>query len=666
MPSLLSKLSTRIVALAVLALALSVGLTTILQTHMRTTIETMREKELHNITDIGASLLNDLQAGVQSGAFTLEEAQAIARERLNTFAYDETGYLFVFDKNYIMQVHPYRPNWIGTNQRDLVDVNGLRLFEALYDAAFEGGHGSVLYHFNKPDSDEPEAKLGYAKLFEPWGWVIGTGAYISDIEAELAVIRNKAMMVLAGTLLLLGIAAFFITRSVTRPLGRLSTRMETMADGDTDSDIPFTNTKNEVGDMARSVAVFRDALVRQGELEEQQKRRDAAQSEVVQPLSTHLSSLSHGDLAAKITNPFPEHYEALRADFNASIANLSQTMTEVIEAAGSIRNGAGEISQASDDLSKRTESQAATLEETAAALDDLTTSVKSAADAARTVEEAMDEAKSEAEHSGAVVQNAVQAMTEIERSSSQIAQIISVIDDIAFQTNLLALNAGVEAARAGDAGRGFAVVASEVRNLAHSSSEAAMEIKNLIDDSSKLVAQGVELVGKGGESFNSINERVASISQMVSDIAEGAVEQSTSLGEINAGVSQLDLVTQKNAAMVEEATAAGHMLKGDATQLADLVGRFNIDGAARKRPTPPVVETTEELPAPAAKKAPAKAAPAQAASAPAKAPKPVPAKAEAPQPKPKPAAPAAATAAAAAPVITYDDGSAAADIWAEF
>ncbi|MBO9395044.1 cache domain-containing protein [Shimia sp. R9_2] len=663
MPTFLSKLSTRIVALAVLALALSVGLTTILQTHMRSSIETMREKELHHITEIGASLLDDLHAGVQSGAYTLEEAQAIGRERLNTFSYDETGYLFVFDKNYIMQVHPHRPNWIGTSQRDLEDVNGLRLFEALYNAAFETGHGSVLYHFNKPNSDEPEAKLGYALQFEPWGWAIGTGAYVSDIEADLALLRNKALMVLAGTLLILGLAAFFITRSVTRPLNQLSTRMETMAEGDTDSDIPFTETKNEVGDMARSVAVFRDALVRQSELEEQQKRRDAAQSEVVQTLSAHLSSLSKGDLAANITTSFPEHYEALRTDFNASIANLSQTMTEVIEAAGSIRNGAGEISQASDDLSKRTESQAATLEETAAALDDLTTSVKAAAEGARSVESAMDEAKSEAERSGAVVQNAVQAMTEIERSSSQIAQIISVIDDIAFQTNLLALNAGVEAARAGDAGRGFAVVASEVRNLAHSSSEAAMEIKNLIEDSSKLVAQGVELVGKGGESFNSITERVASISQMVSDIAEGAVEQSASLGEINAGVSQLDLVTQKNAAMVEEATAAGHMLKGDATQLADLVGRFNIDAAARKRPTPPVVEAAEEVPAAAVNDAPAKAA---SAPKPLPKPKPAPAKAKAKTAQPKPAAPAAATATAAAPAITFDDGSAAADIWAEF
>ncbi|MVO18740.1 methyl-accepting chemotaxis protein, partial [Parasedimentitalea huanghaiensis] len=237
-----------------------------------------------------------------------------------------------------------------------------------------------------------------------------------------------------------------------------------------------------------------------------------------------------------------------------------------------------EISQASDDLSQRTESQAATLEQTAAALEEMTTSVKSASEGARSVEGIVNEAKSEAEASGTVVQNAVSAMTEIEDSARHISQIISVIDDIAFQTNLLALNAGVEAARAGEAGRGFAVVASEVRALAQRSSDAAMEIKTLIGDSSKQVEQGVDLVGKAGTALNSIVERVSHISQLVSEMAVGTSEQSTGLGEINLGVTQLDQVTQQNAAMVEEATAASHLLNTDANKLAKLVSHFNIDG----------------------------------------------------------------------------------------
>ena len=180
----------------------------------------------------------------------------------------------------------------------------------------------------------------------------------------------------------------------------------------------------------------------------------------------------------------------------------------------SIRSGAAEISQASDDLSGRTESQAATLEETAAALEEMTVSVKSSAEGARSVETIMEEARQEAKNSGEVVGKAVSAMTEIELSSGQISQIINVIDDIAFQTNLLALNAGVEAARAGEAGKGFAVVASEVRALAQRSSDAATEIKSLIDDSSKQVGNGVELVGQAGKALENIVDRVDHISRM--------------------------------------------------------------------------------------------------------------------------------------------------------
>ena len=611
------------------------------------------------------NLLVDLEANVQSGRYDLETAQALARERLDNMTFGESGYMYSFDDNYVVQSHPIASQTVGMNRKDFQDTNGLYVYQELKEVTRETGSGTLVYHFMKPNSDVMEAKVGYVRYFEPWGWIVGTGAYVADIDAELAAITRKALMVLAVTLVVLGAASFFLTRSVTRPMGTLSARMNDLAEGDTDSEIPFTDTQNELGDMARTVGVFRDALVRQHDLEEQQKRRDAAQSEVVQTLSSHLSRLSHGDLSAKITKEFPSAYEELRTDFNASIDNLSQTMTEVVDAASSIRNGADEISQASDDLSKRTESQAATLEETAAALDDMTESVKSAAEGARSVEATMADAKREAEQSGDVVQSAVKAMTEIEHSSNQISQIISVIDDIAFQTNLLALNAGVEAARAGDAGRGFAVVASEVRKLAHSSSEAANEIKALIDDSSKHVDRGVDLVGKTGEALGNIVERVVHISQMVSDIAEGAVEQSNGLGEINAGVSQLDLVTQKNAAMVEEATAAGHMLKGDATQLVDLVNRFQIDSAKFKRPTTSAkakdAEATlddafkAEADKAAAKPTPPKSKPAPAS---AKAKKPTPAKTKPAAAKKEPAREPAA--------ITFDDGNAAADIWAEF
>ena len=226
-------------------------------------------------------------------------------------------------------------------------------------------------------------------------------------------------------------------------------------------------------------------------------------------------------------------------------------------------------------MSNRTETQAATLEQTAAALEELTATVRSAAEGAKQVEDIVAHATTAAKGSNQVVQDAIVAMDHIQGSSDKISRIISVIDDISFQTNLLALNAGVEAARAGEAGRGFAVVASEVRALAQRSTEAAGEIKQLISESSNHVNQGVELVGKAGVELNAIIENVGNISGHVSDIARGAQEQSITLEEINTGVGQLDAVTQQNAAMVEETTAASQILANDAANLAMQVEKFN-------------------------------------------------------------------------------------------
>uniref|UniRef100_UPI000AEF09F4 methyl-accepting chemotaxis protein n=1 Tax=Leisingera sp. ANG-Vp TaxID=1577896 RepID=UPI000AEF09F4 len=321
----------------------------------------------------------------------------------------------------------------------------------------------------------------------------------------------------------------------------------------------------------------------QAEARATQSRKDAER--VVEVLGEHLGELADGRLDCRIEDTFPAEYERLHVNFNSTVQTLKGTIDQVLGATGSISNGATEISRASDDLSNRTESQAATLEETAAALEQLTASVKSAADGAKSVESTMDEARQEAQNSGEIVKEAVSAMSAIEDSSSQIARIISVIDDIAFQTNLLALNAGVEAARAGEAGKGFAVVASEVRALAQRSADAATEIKNLIGESSQHVEHGVELVGQAGEAIQTIVERVNHISGLVSNIAEGAMEQATGLSEINTGVSQLDSVTQQNAAMVEEATAAGHMLQSDAQRLAELMARFET-GSNSTAPAP--------------------------------------------------------------------------------
>jgi len=301
------------------------------------------------------------------------------------------------------------------------------------------------------------------------------------------------------------------------------------------------------------------------------------QQAVITTIADSLRRLARGDLTVRITDDFQGGYSAIRTDFNEAVTSLTEVMRAIIDSTRAMQGGSDEIASASDDLSRRTEQQAASLEETAAALDEITATVKRSAAGANQASAAASGTRVDAEKSGSVVREAIAAMGEIEHSSSQITQIIGVIDEIAFQTNLLALNAGVEAARAGDAGRGFAVVAQEVRALAQRSADAAKQIKTLISASTSQVGRGVKLVGEAGQSLTGIVSKVAEIDALIADIALSSQEQATGLNQVNSAVNQMDQVTQQNAAMVEQSTAAATALRSEASELVRLVGRFTLD-----------------------------------------------------------------------------------------
>ncbi|WP_332765418.1 methyl-accepting chemotaxis protein [Phenylobacterium sp.] len=430
-------------------------------------------------------------------------------------------------------------------------------------------------------------------------------AVVEAETAKLAVLQTQqvASSRSAYTWLMLGLALAMtiavalgglLTRTIARPVTAMTAAMRRLAQGDFEAAIPAVGRKDEVGQMADAVAVFKTAGLEKLRLEgqtaqerkaaeDERNRHEAAraasardQALVVQGLAEGLDHLSQGDLTHRIGGAFPTDYVKLQSDFNAAIGQLQEAMTVVVTNVGGIRTGAGEISTAADDLSRRTEQQAASLEETAAALDEITATVRKTAGGAKACSDVVLAARGDAQTSGEVVRHAVSAMSEIEKSAQQISQIIGVIDEIAFQTNLLALNAGVEAARAGDAGKGFAVVASEVRALAQRSAEAAKEIKTLISASTQQVGQGVRLVGETGQALDRIVGRVAEIDSLVTEIAASAQEQAVGLQQVNTAVNQMDQVTQQNAAMVEQSTAASHSLATEAEALAGSIARFRI------------------------------------------------------------------------------------------
>ncbi len=397
---------------------------------------------------------------------------------------------------------------------------------------------------------------------------------MADANATYTTSRNLSLgLTIVVIALAIGLLVSLI-RGIARPLSAMTGAMEQLASGDLDAAVPVEARRDEVGALAAAMVALRDQLT----AAERAKQEQTAL--IVDSVGGGLALLARGDLTARIDTDLTGPFTKLKDDFNNAMQSVATTLVAVNASAEGIANGASDIRQASDDLSRRTEQQAASLEETAAAMHQITETVRETAANASKANVVVVETRHDAEQSGDVVRRAVEAMNGIERSSSEISEIIAVIDGIAFQTNLLALNAGVEAARAGEAGKGFAVVASEVRALAQRSADAAKDVKSKINASTAQVASGVSLVAKTGEALTRITGRVGEINALVSHIAAAAEQQATGLQQVNTAVSEMDGVTQQNAAMVEEATAAARSLAEETENMSRQVSRFRLGDQA--------------------------------------------------------------------------------------
>jgi methyl-accepting chemotaxis protein len=388
--------------------------------------------------------------------------------------------------------------------------------------------------------------------------------------------RHLMTFGLLGSLLAMAIGAYAARRAITMPLARLRDAMETLAGGDARLDVPGAARGDEIGEMAKAVMVFRDAVAAQQRAASDKAAADAVQQHVVATVGDSLSRLAAGDFTTTITADFPDGYAALKTNLNAATGALRDLIGGVVASSSAIGTGSTEIAQASEDLARRTESNAASLEETSAAIGEMDIRLRTTAEAAATTVQRADGAIASVSTGRAVADDAVGAMSRVADSAKGIDNVIEGLDKIAFQTRVLAMNAAVEAGRAGDAGRGFAVVADLVSALAMRAEEEAQRARDQLSVTQTEIVTAVEAVRRVDGALADISGNVAEVHQLLGSMAADNRAQAIAISQISASIGSMDQTTQQNAAMVEETSAAARSLATEVGELSRQANRFTI------------------------------------------------------------------------------------------
>jgi methyl-accepting chemotaxis protein len=477
-----------------------------------------RKTDLIHATQLGIATVKAFADEAAAGTISVDEAKKRALDAIRAARYgtDGTGYFTVMNFQPVVLMHPFHPEMQGKNVDGYTDPNGVALYHETVAIVRRDGGGFVRYSFSKPGASGVFPKVSYAAAFAPWGWILQTGAYIDDIDAAFRASLYRSLGVLLFAAVVLAAVVVWVNRGILRALG---------------------------GDPAYAVDI--------------------------------ASRIADNDLSV-VVEIAPNDQASLLYSMKRMQQQLGAMIRAIHLSSESIASAVSQIAAGNQDLSQRTEQQAASLQETASSMEELTSTVTHNADNAREASHIVSVAMDTAQRGGGVVQQVVDTMSGINASSDRIADIVGTIESIAFQTNILALNAAVEAARAGEQGRGFAVVASEVRSLAQRTASASREIKELIGDSVQRVKEGAQFVGMAGTTMQEIVQSVKHVADIVNEIAAASAEQSKGIGQVSQAVTQMDTVTQQNAALVEEAAAAAMSLKSQADDLRSNVTRFRL------------------------------------------------------------------------------------------